>query len=392
MLRLFCIALALNTACHAARAIAGQPALGGHCVVCLYEAGKLVPGTAEYAAIFDRQTYFFPGQDELNMFRESPQRYAPALGGDCVVCFREMGVRQPGKPEFAYKYKGRLYLFPGQEQLDAFKAEPEKYAQADLAYGGLCPVCLLDAKKRVRGKRQFASVYDGLTYLAADADTQSRFNADPARYAPALDGLCVVCLKNGNQRVHGSVDFGAYHKGRIYLMADDGARRAFLAAPGTYADLDLAFEGNCVVCNVLAGKQVRGSREHVSVYKGQRYLFPGSKEREMFDADPQRFAAVAAKQAAGSDRRGAAKNEVAVVGRTACAGCAYGKRPLADPESLGIAVVAGDKVYIVERGEQLFPDIFASRFDGLKVKLAGSVKRSQGRFVWVDPEALTLAQ
>jgi len=170
--------------------------------------------------------------------------------------------------------------------------------------------------------------------------------------------------------------------------------------PGTPLLLPQALErggkqgtkGNCVVCNVLAGKQVRGSREHVSVYKGQRYLFPGSKEREMFDADPQRFAAVAAKQAAGRDRRGAAKNEVAVVGRTACAGCAYGKRPLADPESLGIAVVAGDKVYIVERGEQLFPDIFASRFDGLKVKLAGSVKRSQGRFVWVDPEALTLAQ
>ncbi len=369
-------------------AMAAEPALGGHCVVCLYEGGTLVSGSPEYAAVFDRQTYQFPSQAELNMFRENPLRYAPALGGDCVVCFAEMGVREAGKPEFAHKYKGRLYLFPAQEQLDAFQANPDKYANVDLAYNGLCPVCLLDAKKRVRGKRDLVSVYDGRRYLAADADAKARFDAAPARYAPVLDGLCAVCLQDAGQRVHGSVDYGAYHKGRVFLLADEQARKKFLARPSAYADVDLAQGGNCIVCKVLAGKQIPGTREHFSVYKGRRFLFPSGKEREMFDAEPRRFVLAASQERAENHRPETHQETVQVVGRTACAGCAYGKRPLADPESLGIAVVTADKVYIVERGEELFPDLFASRFDGLRVKLTGTVKKSQGKFVWIDPDGL----
>jgi YHS domain-containing protein len=302
-----------------------------------------------------------------------------------------MGVRRPGKAEFAIKHKGRLYLFPSQQERDAFEAHPDKYTAADLAYGGLCPVCLLEGKKRVRGQRTLVSVYDGLRYLSADANAKARFDANPARYAPALDGLCVVCLKEGGQRMHGSIDYGAYYNGRIYLLADEAARNKFLDKPSAYADVDLAASGNCVVCEALAGKRVRGTREHVSIFKGMRYLFPSSKERETFDSDPPRFALPNGQDSAGR-RRASQANSVAVVGRTACAGCAYGKRPLADPDSLGIAVVTADKVYIVERGEQLFPDIFADRFDGLKVKLTGTIKRAEGKFVWVDPQELTRAR
>jgi len=80
---------------------------------------------------------------------------------------------------------------------------------------------------------------------------------------------------------------------------------------------------------------------------------------------------------------------VAVSGKTACAGCAYGIRPITDADSLGIAVVAGDKVYVVEGGEKRYPDLFKARFDSTVVELKGTVKKSDGKFVWVEPTSLT---
>jgi hypothetical protein len=83
-----------------------------------------------------------------------------------------------------------------------------------------------------------------------------------------------------------------------------------------------------------------------------------------------------------------APDGVSVTGRTACAHCSYGVRPIRDPQSLGIAVVAGDKVYIVEGGEKSYPELFNARFDGVKVELKGSEKKEQGKVVWVEPTSL----
>ena len=106
----------------------------------------------------------------------------------------------------------------------------------------------------------------------------------------------------------------------------------------------------------------------------------------MFDADPASFVGKDMKLGAAP----AVKLEaVAVTGKTACAGCAYGVHPITDADSLGIAVVAGDKVYIVEGGEKRYPDLFKARFDAPVVELRATVKKSDGKFVWVEPTSLT---
>jgi len=51
-------------------------------------------------------------------------------------------------------------------------------------------------------------------------------------------------------------------------------------------------------------------------------------------------------------------------------------------------VVAGNIKYIVEGGEKRYPAIFDARFDGLKVRLTGTVKRAEGDVVWVEPDSL----
>jgi len=266
-----------------------QPALEGKCPVCLFEMGKPVSGNKDIHATFDRQTFLFPEQKALAMFKANPQRYTPVLAGDCVVCLVEMGVRMPGKAEFAFKHQDRLYLFPSAKQLAMFKENPKKYVGADAPLGEYCPVCLAAAKKWVAGKNEFASTYDGMRYQVPDTAAKQKFDAAPARFVPALGGDCAVCLKDGGKHVRGKTDFTLLYEGRAFLFADSGTQAKFKDNPAAYANVDLANQGNCVVCQKLAGKAVPGSVRHVSVFKGMRYLFPSEKEREIFDADPGRF-------------------------------------------------------------------------------------------------------
>ena len=363
-----------------------EPALGGNCPVCLVETAKVVLGSDKHAVTFDRQLYYFPSEKEKGMFESNPAKYAPALGGDCVVCRVNMGVRMPGKAEFAAIHDKRAFLFPSAKERDAFMVDPKKYETADVGMGGYCSVCAVMAKKWVAGKPEIVSVYDGVRYYFPGADEKKAFDADPAKYTPALDGDCVVCLKDAGKRVAGQPKFSAMHDGRIYLFPDEGAQKTFLADPKKYAAVDVAIGGNCAVCAKMMKKEMPGKTEFTSVHKGMRYLFPSAKERTMFDADSASFVAEDMKLGLAP----AVKPEgLAVTGKTACAGCAYGVRPMTDADSLGIAVMAGDKVYVVEGGEKRYPDLFKARFDGVPVELKGTVKKTQGKFVWVEPTAIT---
>ena len=363
-----------------------EPALGGNCPVCLVETAKLVPGSDKHAVTFDRQVYYFPSDKEKAVFAANPAQYAPALGGDCVVCRVNMGVRMPGKAEFAVIHDKRAFLFPSAKERDVFKTDPKKYESADIAEGGYCSVCAVMAKKWVAGKPESVSVYDGMRYYFPGADEKKAFDADPAKYTPALDGDCVVCLKDAGKRVAGQPKFSAMHDGRIYLFPDEGAQKKFLADPKKYATVDVTMGGNCAVCAKMMKKEMPGKAEFASVYKGMRYLFPSAKERTMFDADPASFV--------GKDMKiGTAPavmpEAVAVTGKTACAGCAYGVRPMTDSDSLGIAVVAGDNVFVIEGGEKKYPELFKVRFDAVVVELKGTVTKTQGKFVWVEPSSVT---
>ena len=212
--------------------------------------------------------------------------------------------------------------------------------------------------------------------------------ASPAA-EPALGGNCAVCLKESGQRVVGQPRYSATHAGRLYLFPDAGARQKFLSNPTDYTSLDLAQGGECVVCAKLAGQRMSGKPEFASIYKGMRYLFPSVKERSMFDASPADFQ-VSSKRAGENMKAVAAPaNEIRVVGTTACAGCAFGVRPLKDSGSLGIAVVSNDVVYVIEGGEAKYPKLFDERFDEVRVELVGSVKKQQGKFVWIEPSSLT---
>lgn len=272
--------------------------------------------------------------------------------------------------------------------------------EATLALRGYCPVCLVNMKEWVPGKPEFSATYDGHVYRFPGAEQLELFRADPAKYTPALHGDCVVCLNDMGRRVPGDLNFAQIYRGRVYLFPGEEQRQMFRADPAKYADADLALGGTCAVCRVEMQQEVAGKPEYAVHYDGLRYLFPGPEQRAMFLANPAKYAVRPAEgsgPAAGPQSSAAAPDgavrTVSVRGRTSCAGCEHGVKPLGNPDVLGLAVVdEAGKVYVVEEAHLLFPELYEGRFDGREVSLAGEVLREDGRVVWVRPERLSPAR
>lgn len=158
-------------------------ALGGACPVCLVKMNKVVAGEPQYASVHDGLRYLFPAERQRQMFDADPAAFTPAMGGKCTVCKVEMNKDVAGQAEYHLTHNGRLYLFPSQEQLDAFKAKPARYADADVAMDGYCAVCKVEMGQDIKGKSDFAVDYNGKRYLFPGAKQLDMFKGNPVKYA-----------------------------------------------------------------------------------------------------------------------------------------------------------------------------------------------------------------
>lgn len=161
------------------------PALQGYCPVCVIEMKKWMRGNPSIQAQYDGKTYFFPGEDQRQKFLANPAKYAPALGGDCAVCLVNMNKKMPGSVQHTALHNNRLFMFPNAEIKQKFMADPDKYADADLALGGHCAVCKVEMKQAVPGKSDFSTVHGGMRYQFPSDKQRSMFIANPAKYSVA---------------------------------------------------------------------------------------------------------------------------------------------------------------------------------------------------------------
>lgn len=157
--------------------------LQGYCPVCVIEMKKWIKGESQFAAQYDGKTYLFPSEEQKQMFLNAPGKYTPILGGDCIVALVEMRKRVPGSLQFAVLYEQRLYLFSNEQAKAMFQSNKEKYAHADLALGGKCTVCRVEMNKDVDGVPEFTSLYKGMRYLFPGQEQQQMFDQNPSKYA-----------------------------------------------------------------------------------------------------------------------------------------------------------------------------------------------------------------
>ena len=106
-----------------------------------------------------------------------------AVSGYDTVAYFTLGKPVEGKREFATTWKGAEWRFASAANLEAFKANPEKYAPQ---YGGYCAWAVSQGKDASADPEQW-SIIDGKLYLNYNADIQKKWSADKANFIKAAD-------------------------------------------------------------------------------------------------------------------------------------------------------------------------------------------------------------
>lgn len=156
--------------------------LDGYCPVCVIMKKKWEKGNPNITSTFDGKTYYFPGESIKAMFDANPEKFVPALNGDCIVCYEKMGKRVPGSIQFPALFNERLFLFPSENEKNVFKADPAAFADTDLAVSGECIVCLAKMGKHVAGSPEHTVIHEGLRYQFPSNNEADMFRQSPGQF------------------------------------------------------------------------------------------------------------------------------------------------------------------------------------------------------------------
>jgi YHS domain-containing protein len=84
-------------------------AIGGYDAVAYFEAGKPMAGSAALTTEWKGAVWRFASQENLDKFRRSPESYAPQYGGYCAFAVAN-GATAKGEPEIWRIVDNKLYL------------------------------------------------------------------------------------------------------------------------------------------------------------------------------------------------------------------------------------------------------------------------------------------
>lgn len=135
-----------------------------------------------------------PAAPDPNLKRETkdynlPKTKVALEGHDPVAYFPEGGGKAvKGSDKFAFTFRGVVYHFASQANLDRFKADPDKY---EPAYGGWCAWAMREGDKVEIDPKAFI-VKDGRLFLFYNGwlgDTRAKWQkGDHAAEAKSADG------------------------------------------------------------------------------------------------------------------------------------------------------------------------------------------------------------
>ncbi len=101
--------------------------LKGFCSVALRENRLLVDARPEFSSSYKSMNYQFASLENKLKFDREPAKYAPAAGGSDIVLLVDHQNDKEGTLDFASWYKGKLYLFSNQSNMDLFMKTPALY-------------------------------------------------------------------------------------------------------------------------------------------------------------------------------------------------------------------------------------------------------------------------
>lgn len=106
------------------------PVLGGDCIVCYAKTGKRIPGSVRHSALYSGRLYLFPSDSEKQAFLAEPNSFNDAdlaIDGECAVCLVNADKHVPGTAEHTVIHHGLRYQFPSANEAIAFQQSPEQF-------------------------------------------------------------------------------------------------------------------------------------------------------------------------------------------------------------------------------------------------------------------------
>lgn len=107
-----------------------------------------------------------------------------ALGGYDTVSYFTVGKPVKGSKDFQYKYKGADWYFSSEENLELFKKEPTKYAPQ---YGGYCAWAVGEKNKLYKGDAKHWKIINKKLYLNYNKSVNDNWLKDSANFIKKAD-------------------------------------------------------------------------------------------------------------------------------------------------------------------------------------------------------------
>lgn len=104
--------------------------MDGYCPVTLRTTRSWKLGSKEFSCVFQGQTYYLLGSQELQEFKAQPERFAPKFLGCDPVVLAESSVAVAGDTRWGAYFDGQLFLFESTVSRTRFKAAPTKYVRS----------------------------------------------------------------------------------------------------------------------------------------------------------------------------------------------------------------------------------------------------------------------
>jgi len=112
-------------------------AAAGYDVVAYFTENKPVQGSNNYKLEYNGADWYFSSEENLALFTNNPEKYAPQYGGYCAWAMAE-NETAPGKPAFWTVYNDKLYLNYDKSVQDKWLTDKDNFIkQADLNWAKL---------------------------------------------------------------------------------------------------------------------------------------------------------------------------------------------------------------------------------------------------------------
>lgn len=115
-----------------------------------------------------------------------------AVGGFDPVAYFTEGKPIEGKKNFHIQYQGADWYFSSRQNLDLFQNDPEKYAPQ---YGGFCAWAVAAKHSRAPGNPQYWKIVNDKLYLNYDKSVQEKWLGDIPGFIKEADEYWPRLLK-----------------------------------------------------------------------------------------------------------------------------------------------------------------------------------------------------